>query len=563
VVLFIGAVLGRGKTAVGLRCGFLAVVALSLVGNIQLARLGGPNLISELVQFSLLVVGLVESDYLWAGSLYGAILGVGIAALAWTGSWGEPSPGPLLMPLVALILRNNGLRQSFLLLDQGRLLRGRLEVALATVTAYNDELDRRVQERSTQLREATLHLKEASRQLALSQEQQLGLQRLWLQSQRLETLGRFAGGLYHEFGNGLTLIQGAVHLALEDKLDSEEIEILEGMAKAVERGVMVCRRFLLSSGGSPCRPQVLDLNLLVPEYLDVMRPRYGPEILEWVPSAEPAWVETDSLQMEQIVMNLVLNAIDASPPTARVQVQVARDGLQAVLTVRDNGTGITPELQEQIFEPFYSTKGAGRGAGLGLAIVRQLAQRNGGDCQVESHPGLGSTFRVGIPLVAPPLRPWPAEENLDVAPLPPTIASKALALRPRKSSTRAARPVEILLVEDERALRAMLCRYLNQRGHSVQAFNSAEEALLSQTRAEVLVTDVILPGLNGLHLAERLLERQPELRVVFISGYSSQTLDLAIPLERWLFLPKPFELPAFERAILHVLGEALPGVALT
>jgi len=267
--------------------------------------------------------------------------------------------------------------------------------------------------------------------------------------------------------------------------------------------------------------------------------------------------------MEQIVMNLVLNAIDASPPTARVQVQVARDGLQAVLTVRDNGTGITPELQEQIFEPFYSTKGAGRGAGLGLAIVRQLAQRNGGDCQVESHPGLGSTFRVGIPLVAPPLRPWPAEENLDVAPLPPTIASKALALRPRKSSTRAARPVEILLVEDERALRAMLCRYLNQRGHSVQAFNSAEEALLSQTRAEVLVTDVILPGLNGLHLAERLLERQPELRVVFISGYSSQTLDLAIPLERWLFLPKPFELPAFERAILHVLGEALPGVALT
>lgn len=396
--------------------------------------------------------------------------------------------------------------------------------------------------------------------LDVSDRKQLELQ--LIQTQRMEAIGRLAGGLSHDFNNYLGIILGFSDLSLgQMKEDDPQWESLREIQKAAQRAAEFVQQLLVMSRRTVVEPVVLDLNELLHGMERVIHTLLGPRIVvELVPSGAPAVVKGDRGQLEQVVINLVLNARDAMAEGGRLTLETSAVQLGAAesaahpglppgryvqLVVRDTGSGIPQALLPRVFDPFFSTKGPREGTGLGLASVHATVAQSAGVIWVDSTEGKGTAFTILLPEAGERPRPLsPAPRPLPAAPGP-------------RAST-------VLLAEDEPALRSLLADYLRGQGYTVfDAGNPRHAIELSQSRTdpiELLITDVVMPEMNGQELARRILASRPGIRVLYISGYTHDVVlrDGAegAPVH---FLQKPFQLGAFEAKIREVMEAPHPG----
>jgi two-component system, cell cycle sensor histidine kinase and response regulator CckA len=357
-----------------------------------------------------------------------------------------------------------------------------------------------------------------------------------LQSHKMEAVGRLAGGVAHDFNNSLGVILGYTELLLR-KGHAGQRSNLEQILKATQRAASLTRQLLAFSRKQVVDPKVLDLNALVLDLEKMLGRLIGEDInLAIVSSAGLGQVKADPGQLEQVVMNLCVNARDAMPQGGLLRIEVANAELDAVqaakqepmapgryvrLAVSDAGCGIEKELLSKIFEPFFTTKEEGKGTGLGLAMVYGIVKQAGGYVWVESEVGRGTTFTIYLPRIDEPLTPAVREE-----PMP----SKGWET--------------ILVVEDDAALRTLTREILAAHGFNVMEASGAREAIESARHAEaihLLLTDVVMPGMNGRALADALAITRPELKVLYMSGYTDDSLAHSGVLDCGvLLIAKPF-----------------------
>jgi CheY-like chemotaxis protein len=377
-----------------------------------------------------------------------------------------------------------------------------------------------------------------------------------LQTQRLEAIGRMAGGVAHDFNNLLSAILGYAGL-LESGLGPEHplLGDVEGVQLAADKAATLVRQLLAFSRRQVLQTQILDLNAVVGEMHRMLRRIIGEDIeLVTVLEASPATVRADRMQLEQVVMNLAVNAADAMPDGGRLGVateDAELDALQAralglpgpgrhvALTVSDTGIGMDAETRSSVFEPFFTTKAPGLGTGLGLATVYGIVLQSGGSIRVDSTPGRGSRFRILLPRVE-------GEPAAGCASLP--LEQRAL---PFASET-------VLLVEDQEMLRSLARRVLESRGYTVLDAGYGDEALrLAEAHAgpiHLLLTDVVMPAMSGPELARRFAPLRPRARVLYVSGYSADERTLEQVGEGSVrFLPKPFTPDALASKVREVL----------
>ena len=360
------------------------------------------------------------------------------------------------------------------------------------------------------------------------------------QAQKMEAIGRLAGGVAHDFNNLLTAIIGYTDVIAERQGTDENVRRDVGeIRKAADRAAGLTRQLLAFGRKQFLRPVVLDLNETVSGLLQML-PRVIGENMQTVPRLLPGLsrVTADPSQMEQVLVNLVLNARDAMPmggtitiETSNIELtaaQIASEGLAVepgayvMLAVSDTGTGMDAATRAHAFEPFFTTKPKGKGTGLGLATVYGIVDQSGGAITMKTAVGHGTTVRIYLPAVAAPAYQREPE------PVPAmTFGSEA-----------------ILLVEDNDTVRELVRHTLRQRGYTVLEATSGEEAIALVTRGakpDLLLTDVVMPGLSGPNLAARLIQENPRLRVLYMSGYSEDAA--AAHGTRWGGVPllqKPF-----------------------
>jgi PAS domain S-box-containing protein len=368
-------------------------------------------------------------------------------------------------------------------------------------------------------------------------------------SQRMEALGRLAGGVAHDFNNLLTAISGyAELLTMGLPPDRRTERAAEEILRASDRAADLTRQLLAFGRRQVTEPKVVDLNDAVRGVARMLDRVLGEDILfelELAPTAGS--VRADPGQLEQVVMNLVVNARDAMPDGGRLVIRtgsaimdetaaIAQEGPApgeyALIEVTDTGTGIEPAVLGQIFEPFFTTKEEGKGTGLGLATVYGIVRQAGGHVTVRSEFGEGTTFRVHLP--------WCAEAGRVVQTDPATAAQPGQGER-------------LVLVEDEEAVRRVATEHLEGRGYAVADFASGVEALgaLEEIHeVDALVTDVVMPGMGGLELARRMRERWPDLPVIYVSGHAGDAIpDLGAAGSNTVFLQKPFRLADLEQSV--------------
>jgi CheY-like chemotaxis protein len=374
----------------------------------------------------------------------------------------------------------------------------------------------------------------------------------------MEAVGRLAGGVAHDFNNLLTAIAGHAEMLLADHGGSEQTrEDIEEVLRAVDRASALTRQLLAFSRRQVLQPRLLDLNQVVTDIGRLLRRLIGEDVqLETELSADVPRVRGDRGQMEQVLMNLVVNARDALPAGGTVTISTGiRDidadaleihrgvtpGTYSELVVGDNGTGMDEALLPRIFEPFFTTKEQGKGTGLGLPTVYGIVTQSGGYVLVDSEPGAGSTFRVLLP----------HEHHDGIEAIEPT---RARSVRPGHET--------VLLVEDESAVRRLGCRILERRGYTVIEAESGAGALQIFERMapaiSLIVTDVVMPGMSGVELARRLRLMKPSLRVLFTSGYTADEIQRHGPLDAGTgFLAKPFTPDALVGKVREILdGES-------
>jgi nitrogen-specific signal transduction histidine kinase/CheY-like chemotaxis protein len=363
------------------------------------------------------------------------------------------------------------------------------------------------------------------------------------QAQRMEAVGRLSGGIAHDFNNLLTIIGGLTSLTARRLPEgSQERRDLEQVVEAAGRASSLTQQLLTFSRRQMSSTEVLDLNPIVRGLEPLFRRLLGEHIiLQAILAHDLGRTRGNRTQLEQVVMNLVLNARDAMPAggtlTVRTEnVQVAgtfaherlrlRPGPHVVLSVSDTGVGMDATTMANIFEPFFTTKEPGKGTGLGLATVYAVVQQAGGAVYVYSEPGRGSVFKVYLP-------------QMEVT--PPAVAAPA----PQATVTVVESESTILLVEDERGVRSFTAQVLEEAGYRVLQAGSGEEALALVTdRPEaitLLLTDVVMPGINGRTLAERLRLLYPGVAVLYTSGYTDDmVLRAGVVAESAAFLQKPY-----------------------
>ena len=374
------------------------------------------------------------------------------------------------------------------------------------------------------------------------------------QSRRMEAVGRLAGGIAHDFNNLLTIIKGYAELALQRSGIQAELRAdVQQIENAAERASTLIRQLLAFSRRQVLQPKIIDLNAIVLG-LDKLLGRLMGEDIEMVTrcAANVGRVKADPAQIEQVIMNLVVNARDAMPKGGRLTVETynidldstyARDhvsvkpGSYVMLAVTDTGIGMNPETVAHIFEPFYTTKESGQGTGLGLSTVYGIVKQSGGYIWVYSEPGKGTTFKVYLPRVAEPVEAKPERVELPAA---------------NKGSE------TILLVEDEEAVRELTSRILSAKGYSVVAAKSVKDAEewceKHGGKIHLLLTDIIMPGTSGRELARRITAKHPRTRVLYMSGYTDNVLAQGGVLEAGLsFLQKPFTPAALAQKVREVL----------
>jgi two-component system, cell cycle sensor histidine kinase and response regulator CckA len=375
-----------------------------------------------------------------------------------------------------------------------------------------------------------------------------------LQSQKMETIGRLAGGIAHDFNNLLTAITGYADFALEDlPQDSAVRNDIEELRKSADRATSLTRQLLAFARKQMIEPRIVNLNQLVGDMGGFIRRLVGELIeLSMLPAADLGSVRVDTNQIEQVIVNLVVNARDAMPQGGRLAIETAnvvldagyadehvdvKPGRYVMLTVGDTGVGMDAAVQEHLFEPFFTTKGPGKGTGLGLATCYGIVKQHGGYILPYSEPGRGTLMKIYLPRVDEPLDPLPDAE----------------------AYTNARGDETILLVEDEAAVRELAVRVLRGQGYTVLEAGDGLQALqlIAQEQAaqvDLLVTDVVMPGLGGGQLAERLIAMRPGIKVLFTSGYTQDAVLHAGQLAPGThFLHKPFSPAALAHKVRGLL----------
>ena len=377
-------------------------------------------------------------------------------------------------------------------------------------------------------------------------EEQRRLERQLTQAQRMEAIGRLAGGVAHDFNNIMTAVLGYAQIA-SDSLppDAPAREDLEQILRASTRAAELTRHLLAFARRQVTRPVPVDVNAMVNEARKLLERLLGDdvELVTYLdPSVPPVLV--DPVQLEQVLVNLVVNARDAMPGGGSVWVGTALEGDEVVLSVADTGVGIPAEDHAHIFEPFFTTKEHGKGTGLGLATCYGIIRQAGGRVEVRSAPGSGATFRVILPATLEPLHPPEAA--------PAALRAKGI---PGGSET-------ILLAEDEPQVRELAERMLGGLGYRVLASRDAAGALEAarshQGAIDILVTDIVMPGLHGRELAERLRETRPGLPVLYVSGYAADSAAIEQALRGGDgFLAKPFAATDLAERVRQLLDQSV------
>ncbi len=375
------------------------------------------------------------------------------------------------------------------------------------------------------------------------------------QAHKMEAVGQLAGGVAHDFNNLLTVINGYGDLLLSElpKGDPHR-EFVAAISDAGERAARLTRQLLAFSHKTILAPQVLDLREMVENSAMLLRPLIGEDIvLAVISDPAPVRVSIDPGQLDQVIMNLVLNARDAMPnggnltveaKTVELDEEYARLhpdvtlGKYVLMSVSDSGSGMTPEVKARLFEPFFTTKGVGKGTGLGLAVVMGIVKQSGGHVAVYSELDHGTTIKLYFPAV---------EEQADTT----TGHSDVAAVRGTET---------VLLVEDEDGIRGLALMVLQSHGYKVLSARDSQEALRlvakHQGPIQLLLTDVVMPGMGGRELADALQPRYPQMKVLYTSGYNNDAVVRHGIVEAEVaFLQKPYSLKTLASTVRHVLDQ--------
>jgi two-component system cell cycle sensor histidine kinase/response regulator CckA len=376
------------------------------------------------------------------------------------------------------------------------------------------------------------------------------------QSQKMEAIGRLAGGVAHDFNNVLGIINACAEF-LRDRIDpgAEPSLYVENIKKAIERGKSLTKQLLAFSRTSAIQPRVLDLNERLRDITKLLRPLLGEDVeILVVPRTSSALVEADPGQLDQIVVNLAVNARDAMPRGGKFiletgaitwdegfaeQDQAMVPGNYVMLAVSDTGTGMNETTVSRIFEPFFTTKEAGKGTGLGLATVYGIVKQSAGHIMVYSEPGHGTTFKIYLPS---------AEHRIGVG-----SKVETEAVSPKRQGT------TILLVEDDEIMRSLTRKLLEEHGYSVIEADDGKSALewlnSHPDPIDLLLTDVVMRRMSGPELAEHLSTSHPTLKVVYMSGYTGELMANREVLKPGVtLLEKPFSRTALLNTIHSTLG---------
>lgn len=381
------------------------------------------------------------------------------------------------------------------------------------------------------------------------------LQSQLIQSQKMESVGRLAGGVAHDYNNMLGVILGHSDLAiLKASKHPFLLEHLKEIHNAAQRSAELTQQLLTFARRQTIAPKVLDLNAAITATLQMLRLLIGENIeLDWLPGTEAYPVKIDPIQFDQLLMNLCINGRDAISGTGRICIETRKmtvdeayrttklffdPGDYAVLIVSDNGSGMDKEIQAKIFEPFFTTKNMGQGTGLGLATVYGIVKQNNGFINVYSEPGHGTTFSIYLPL------------HSCLAIPPSNMADGNIATIKNKT---------ILVVEDERDLLAICKTMLRDLGYNVLAACSPAEAIKLAVefagKIDLLITDVVMPGMNGRELQAHIQESNAEMKCLFMSGYTSNVISHHGVLDEGVhFIQKPFSLKGIDKKIIETLN---------
>ena len=392
-------------------------------------------------------------------------------------------------------------------------------------------------------------------EVKLAEKQHKDLEAQLFQSRKLEAIGQLAGGIAHDFNNMLQVILGRTELLLNaTEPASDQHENLSEISKAAERSAELTRQLLAFARKQTVTPERINLNEAIASILSLLRRLIGEHIhLKWIPSDEPLHITIDPSQLNQILTNLTANARDAIQDSGQITIETSRVTLDAPyckihhgtrpgtyiqLVVSDTGCGMNKHTREHIFEPFFTTKQVGQGSGLGLATLYGIVHQNDGFINVYSEPGMGSVFKVYLPF-----------QN-------PSNESKSA---PEPSSHLPKGHETILLVEDEKILLSLGCQQLEELGYTVLSCHLPQEAL--QIAADypepihLLITDVVMPEMNGLQLSQKISEQRPETKLLFMSGYTADIIaHHGILDERLNFMQKPFSYETLAEKVRAVLA---------
>jgi signal transduction histidine kinase/ActR/RegA family two-component response regulator len=381
----------------------------------------------------------------------------------------------------------------------------------------------------------------------MAEEGKAQLEQQLLQAERMEALGQLAGGVAHDFNNLLTVIAGHTEMLL-DEMPAEGRADLEQIRHACERASSMTRQLLAFSRRSVLEPKIIDVNTVIMQTATLLRRTIGDQIALTVTAGKNLpQVKVDPDQLSRVLLNMAINARDAMPGGGKLRIETrkasvsGRDdgrppGEYVVVAMSDTGSGIPPEVKARLFEPFFTTKAPGKGTGLGLSVVDGIVKQSGGWVDVESEVGAGTTFHLFLPATAGD-----------------TIASAATHEAPPARGTET-----VLLVEDERAVRDVTQKALEGFGYTVLPASSGEEALRTAATAQggfdLLLTDVQMADMSGPQLAERLRRDYPALAVVFMSGFTSDTvLRQRVESGEADFVQKPFNTAVLAARLREIL----------
>jgi len=374
------------------------------------------------------------------------------------------------------------------------------------------------------------------------------------QAQKMEAVGRLAGGVAHDFNNLLMVISGYTEVLMEKAQESDpHYQGVLSIQQAADRATTLTRQLLAFSRKQLMELKVVDVNAIVEDMERLLRPLIGEDIeLATKLGPDAGRTRADAGQLEQVLMNLVVNAKDAMPDGGRITIQTGdvvvddserrehtflEPGRYVLLSVSDTGLGMNEETQSRIFEPFFTTKDKGKGTGLGLSTVYGIVKQSGGYIVTQSEVGRGTTFRIYLPRVED------AEEQGETK----RIAAQAAG----GSET-------VLLVEDEESVRELVKLTLSSRGYAVLEAEHGEAGLEVAANhsgvIDILITDVVMPGMGGRALAQEMLRTHPKLKVLYLSGYTEDAVIQGVLEAGTAFLQKPFTLQALSRKVRDVLN---------